>query len=245
MRLPLSSLCFLVMVGCRMPGEKQDFSKLTDDFVYGSLALSPVAATSAGYHEHRGESLDEKLDDYSRAGIMEQRRFYFDFRSRLDAIKPESLAAEERADYDVMQDQIGLQLLDFTRNVQSFRHNPTVYVELIGNALFNPFVLEYAPKLKRFEHIVKRLQRVPILIEQAKDNLVDAPEVWNRVARQENDGNIDLIDHTLRAAAPPEIKADYDRAAGPALDSLREFNDYLKTTLTKRVSSWRLGKDKY
>jgi uncharacterized protein (DUF885 family) len=240
------SLCILIMIAtsCRMPGEKQDFAKLTDDFVYGSLALSPVSATAAGYHEHRGESLDEKLDDFSRSGFMEQRRFFMDFRNRLESIKPESLPAEERADYDVMQDQIGLQTLDLFR-IQSLRHNPTLYVELIGNALFNPFVLEYAPQPKRFEHIVKRLQRVPILIQQAKDNLMDAPEVWNRVARQENDGNIDLIDHTLRAAAPPEVKADYDRAAGPALDALRKFNEYLKTDLSKRVSSWRLGKDKY
>lgn len=227
-----------------MPGEKQDFSKLTDDFVYGSLALSPVSATAAGYHQHHGESLDEKLDDYSRSGIMEQRRFFTNFRGRLESIKPESLSPEERADYDVMQDQIGLQTLELFR-IQSFRHNPTIYVELIGNALFNPLVLEYAAKPKRFEHIIKRLQRVPIFIQQAKDTLEDAPEVWNRVARQENDGNIELIDHTLRAAVPAEMKADYDRAAGFALDALRKFNEYLKTDLSKRLSTWRLGKDKY
>ncbi len=46
-----------------MPGEQPDFTKLTDEFAYGSLALSPVAATSAGYHEHHGVKLDEKLDD--------------------------------------------------------------------------------------------------------------------------------------------------------------------------------------
>src|SRR5437868_8045597 len=157
----LFSVCLLILVatGCRMPGEKQDFAKLTDDFVYGSLALSPVSATAAGYHEHRGESLDEKLDDFSRSGFMEQRRFFMDFRNRLEAIKPESLSAEERADYDVMQDQIGLQTLELFR-IQSFRHNPTIYVELVGNALFSPFVLEYAPKPKRFQQIVKRLQRV-------------------------------------------------------------------------------------
>ena len=40
---------------------------------------------------------------------------------------------------------------------------------------------------------------MPALFDQAKANLVDAPEVWNRVAREENDGNIGLIDKTLRA----------------------------------------------
>src|SRR5438876_9569277 len=128
MRLSLRVLIImsLSITGCRMPGEKPDFSKLTDDFVYGSLALSPVSATSAGYHEHRGDSLEDKLDDFSRSGIMEQRRFYGDFRNRMEAIKPESLSPEERADYDIIQDQIGLATLDLSR-IQSFRHNPTIY----------------------------------------------------------------------------------------------------------------------
>jgi len=63
--------------------------------------------------------------------------------------------------------------------------------------LFNPFVLEYAPLDTRFGQIVERLSQVPALMDQAKMNLTDSPEVWNRVAREENDGNIDLIDKTL------------------------------------------------
>ncbi len=39
---------------------------------------------------------------------------------------------------------MNLSLLELDK-IQSYRHNPTVYVELVGNALFNPFVLEYAP----------------------------------------------------------------------------------------------------
>src|SRR5467141_3135424 len=94
-----------VTISCKMPGERQDFSKVTEDFVYGSLALSPVAATSAGYHEHHGVRLDEKLDDLSIAGMQEQRKFYSDFRDRLTLIKTDSLSPEERADYQIIQNQ--------------------------------------------------------------------------------------------------------------------------------------------
>ncbi len=64
---------------------------------------------------------------------------------------------------------------------------------------FNPFVLEYAPLDQRYREIIQRLQKIPALMQQGEANLVDAPEVWNRVAREENDGNLDLIDKTLRA----------------------------------------------
>ena len=202
-------LAFAFMAtSCRMPGEKQDFSKFTEDFVHGSLALSPVAATAAGYHNHHGANLDEKLDDFSRGGIQEQRRFYTTMERSLQAIRRDSLSVEEQADYEIIEDQIRLFLLESFR-IQGFRHNPCVYVELIGNALFNPYVLDYAPKPERFQQIVRRLQRVPILIEQARDNLQSSPEVWTRVAREENAGNIALIDKTLRAEAPPELKNDY------------------------------------
>jgi hypothetical protein len=82
-------------------------------------------------------------------------------------------------------------------------------------------------------------------MQQGQANLIDAPEVWNRVAREENEGNLDLIDKTLRAKAPDALKADYDHAAGPALDALRGFTKFLKDDLSKKTSDWRLGKEKY
>ena len=82
-------------------------------------------------------------------------------------------------------------------------------------------------------------------MDQAKMNLADSPEVWNRVAREENDGNIDLIDKTLRAKVPASLKADFDKAAHAALNSLRAFNAYLKDDLSKKTSDWRLGKERY
>lgn len=244
MRIAFVVAVLLLFVGCRMPGEKQDFNELADQFMYESLALSPVSATVAGYHEHKGKRLDEMIDDFSPSGIQEQRRFYYGMHQKLDVIKPESLNPEQRADYQLMQDQVGLAMLEINR-IRNYTHNPTVYVELVGNALFNPFVLEYAPKPQRYRHIIKRLEKIPALMRQAKDNLRDAPEIWNRVAQEENAGNISLIDKTLRENAPADLKQQYDQAAAGALDALRKFNDFLKTDLAKKRSDWRLGKEKY
>jgi uncharacterized protein (DUF885 family) len=246
MAFVLAAASVICVTGCKTaaPPAKPDLSKLTDDFVYGSLALSPVGATSAGYHEHNGVHLDGELDDFSAAGIDQQHKFYSDFHDRLAAIAQDSLSAEDRADYQIIDNQINLSLLELDK-IQSYRHNPTLYVELAGSALFNPFVLEYAPIETRYRHIIQRLQMIPALIQQAEANLADAPEIWNRVAREENDGNLDLIDKTLRAKAPDALRADYDHAAGPALDALRGFTKFLKDDLSKKTSDWRLGKDKY
>ena len=217
---------------------------ITDEFTRGVLALSPVYATGVGYHQHKGQSLDERLDDYSPAGIDAQRRFYQNMQQRLGGLDAATLDAEQQADLQIIRTNVSLSLLELD-TIQNYRHNPTVYVELIGNALYTPFVLHYASADARFNHIARRLQQVPALIEQAKANLVDAPEVWNRVAREENEGNVALIDQTLRHAAPQAAQSAYEQAAGPALTALKGFNGYLKDTLSKKTSDWRLGKEKY
>src|SRR2546422_1008518 len=190
MRRTLTILLFF-LAGCST-NQRTDFGKLTDDLLYGTLALSPVSATQTGYHEHNGMQLDEMLDDYSAAGIDAQRKFYEGFQSRVSGLNAASLDKQQQADLEIIKNQLNLALLDLN-TIQSFKHNPTVYVELAGNALFVPSILEYASKDQRYRHIVKRLEKMPALFAQAKGNLLDAPDVWNRVAREENQGTIDLI----------------------------------------------------
>jgi len=240
----------LTLLGCGTPKSAPgEFSKLTEDFVYGSLALSPASATQAGYHTHNGASLDAALDDMSPAGIAAQRQFLAGIQGRIAALDTASLdtarlAKEEGADLEIIRNNIAISLLELD-SIQSYKHNPTLYVELAGNALFECYMLEYAPLEKRFGHIIQRMEKLPALFDQAKANLTDAPEVWNRVAQEENQGNIDLIDKTLRAAAPAAQKADFARAADQAIAALRGFDAFLKGTLAKNISDWRLGKEKY
>ncbi len=231
-----------MMEGCA--ARPSEFQGAVEDFVYSSLALSPVSATQAGYHVHQGVRLDQRLDDFSPAGIDEQRRFFEGFRSRLQSFPESKLKAEDRADRRMMEDQISLALQDL-ETTQSWRHNPTLYVELIGNAMFAPYSLNYAPKVRRYRDIIARLKAVPALLDQAKANLVDAPEVWNRVAQEELDGDIELIDRTLRADVPPELGIEYEKTSGAALEALRDFRSYLSGPLATKPSDWRLGPEVY
>ncbi|MBI4873536.1 MAG: DUF885 domain-containing protein [Acidobacteria bacterium] len=234
----------LCLAGCSTEKDPREFPALVDEFVYGSLALAPASATATGYHQHESVALDAQLDDWSEAGVERQRRFYRDINLRLDRFSAAKLAPEDQADRAVMKDQVELALLELD-TIQDWRHKPTVYVELAGNALFSPFVFEYAPKAARYRHIVARLDRIPALMEQARKNLADAPEIWIQVAREENDGTIGLIDKPMREAAPAELRAEYDRAAAQAIGALKSFDEFLKNDLARRPADWRLGSEKY
>ena len=242
-RLALLPL-LLVAAGCGKDPSKQ-LAAITQEFVYGTLVFSPSSATAAGLHEYQGQKLDEMLDDISPAALDRQRRFYEKFRERLGGLKSDPLSLEERADLQMVQDQVALALLDFNE-IHTPQHNPQSYVETLGNALFSPYVLEYAPKPDRIRQIIARLQKVPLFLDTASTNLTSAPYVWTQVAIEENDGNMSLVDKEIRAWVPSDAADVYARAARPALEAMTKFRNYLKGSLSGRSDAkWQLGGSVY
>lgn len=234
----------LFAVGCgKTPSEK--LTALSDEFVYTSLVNSPSAATSAGLHVYQNLKLDEMLDDFGEQARAKQRSYFEKFRNRLAELKTNDLTPEDRADLTILQDQTALTLMDLSE-IQSHLHAPQLYVETLGNALFSPLVLEYAPKPERIRHIIARLQKVPLFLDQASTNLATSPELWTQVAIEENQGNISLVDKEIRAAVPADQANAYEAAAKTALAAMNKFDQFLKTSLSNRNNyNWRLGREQY
>jgi uncharacterized protein (DUF885 family) len=231
------------------------FATLSDQFMKDSLALSPSSASAAGYHTHldaktgKTIALDAVLDDLSLESVAQQRAFYADWRERFHKETPAAtLDPEDAADWQLVDDQIGLNLLEFD-HVQSYKHNPTVVVELIGNALFLPLTQNYAAHDVRVGHVLARVGQIPRLLAQVQPYLSDSDPVWISTAVQENAGNIVLIEHTLAAEIPAASprKAEYDAVAPPAVKALHDFSAWLQNSLAKQPSNltWRLGKELY
>ena len=231
------------------------FAKLSEDFIHQTLALSPSTASQAGYHQHvdpktgKTIALDALLDDVSPAGVAEQRRVYAQFRERFRTETPlATLGVEDAADWQLIDDQIALTLLEFDR-IQNYKHNPTDYVELLGSALFQPLTDDYAPQDVRLGHILSRISATPRFLEQARGQLVDADPIFIKVAIEENEGNVDLIGHTIAPAFPAgsKLKAQFDQVAPAAIEALKSFSRWLQDDLAKRKTdrTWRLGKDLY
>jgi uncharacterized protein (DUF885 family) len=243
----LALIPLLCTVACSPKRPITDFDKITSDFVYTTLSFSPVSASGQGLHKYNGKDFDSDLDDLSLPTIRTQRNYYLDLHRRLETFDKDALTPEDRADYDIIDTQIGLALFDVDI-AQSWQHSPQSYVELLGSALFNPFVLEYAPKPERYGHIMARLQKIPAFCEVATRQLRDVPPIWAQVAKEENDGTIDLIDKTLREGAPADEKKAYDAAAAPALDALRGFSKFLEKGIRSRpgaMPDWRVGTEHY
>ena len=251
----LGASALATQVGSAATQGNEKFAKLSEDFIHETLALSPSSASQAGYHKHldpkTGQTiaLDSLLDDVSPAGMATQRRVYAQWRERFHTETPvASLGAEDAADWHLIDDQIGLSLLEFDR-IQNYKHNPTDYVELLGSAFFQPLTDEYAAEPVRLGDVLSRIAATPTFLDQARSELVDSDPIFIKVAVEENEGNIDLIQDTVAAAVAkhPELKARFDTVAPPAVKALKEFSQWLQNDLAKRTTdrTWRLGKDFY
>jgi uncharacterized protein (DUF885 family) len=231
------------------------FSKMTDQFVKESLALSPVSASYAGYHKHvdsktgKTIDLDAQLDDVSAQGIAAQEKFYRAWRQRFQTETPVAgLNPQDAADYRLIDDQIALNLLEF-EHIQNYKHNPTGYVELIGNGLFLPLTQGYASKEVRVGDVISRISQIPRFLEQAKSQLTDSDPIFISTAVGENEGNLNLVDSVaadIPAGSP--LKAQYDKLAPAAKKALTDFNAWMQNDLAKRSANgrtWRLGKEWY
>jgi uncharacterized protein (DUF885 family) len=249
------STALLVQTPGSSAGSSVTFARFSEEFIHETLALSPSTASQAGYHLHvdpkskKTVRLDSLLDDMSAAAMAEQRTVYVQWRDRFHKETPlDSLAPEDAADWRLIDDQIAANLLEFDR-IQNYRHNPTLYVELLGAALFQPLTDDYAPKDDRLGDVVSRISAIPRFLDQARSQLLDADPIFIKVAVEENEGNLDLIQNTIPAAIPPgsKVKARFDEVAPPALKALKDFSRWLQDDLAKRKTdrTWRLGKELY
>jgi uncharacterized protein (DUF885 family) len=233
----------LLASGCRR-SPTEELARLSEQFVNTTLSFSPTAATAAGLHTYRKQNLDDMLDDMSPASLDRELRYYQDFGRRLDKLSAAGLTPEDRADVVLLRDECSLQVLDLSQ-IQSATHNPMMYAEIVGQGLFTPLVLEYAPLPDRIRHIMARLRQVPLFLNLAATNLSIAPPVWTSLAGEETQANIAMVDKTIRDAVPGDLRDAYSHAAQPAVDAMRQYQDFLKNSLSQRTGAdWRLG-DRY
>ena len=108
-----------------------------------------------------------------------QKQFYSAWRTRFQKETPiDSLNPQDAADFRLIDDQIALSLLEFDK-IQSYQHNPTIYVELLGNGLFLPLTQEYASKEVRVGDVISRIGQIPRFLDQAKSVLTDSDPIYH------------------------------------------------------------------
>ena len=214
-------------------------------FLLAGLRFQPVEATQAGYHGDANAPLDTQLDDASPATIAAQRSLLIAGKACFSTEKAET--PEDAADLALMQSNIDSSLFQLD-TLQPYRYRPQDYVEMIGSGLFFPLTSTNGTEQQRLAAVLARMEQVPRVLDEARQNIQDADPVFIDTAIDENAGDIGVIQQ-MGSMIPSgsALRPRYDAASKAALAALNGYAAWLKSDLSHRTHAvtWRTGAANY
>ena len=222
-----------------------EFARLVRDWISGSLRLSPVSSTQIG--EHRFDAL---LDDMSAEGRMRNRGFIFSIREKLDRIDKQKLSRDNQVDFAILMNALIGQIWTMDAS-EDWAWNPLSYQSVAGGAIYNLMAREFAPIKSRLANATSRMEKIPTLLRQARENLdppsVPAPHAETYSAQ--NKGLKSIIDemitphkHHLRGARLARLNA----AIAIYNAAVDEHQVWIDTVLVPAAKAdFRVGAEKF
>ena len=201
-----------------------------DRFFEHYYRSQPVSATFIGEH-----AWDRFLPDYSVSGVEDARTRIATLLAESSGLSLDALTADERHDVRLAQGALRIQDWELTGH-HFHRGNPSLYTGEAAFGLISLFLTEYAPIEERVEAAAGRLNAIPRLLDQARENVAAAPLSWTERAIRECVGALALLDHGVpliaegRALKTPGFVA----AVEGARAAFAAFRLYLETDLRER-----------
>jgi uncharacterized protein (DUF885 family) len=227
-----------------------EFAARVDTFLAEYFRLLPLAATSAGMHDH-----DDRWPDLTEAGRQARIAFYDRWSAEFGELDGAPLTRDERADRDLLL--LELEAYRFSDGVvREERWNPLEWVYLLGDGIFSLISRDFAPLAVRLGSIAGRLEGLPDVVAAARD--VVAGHDGRPVARFHTEkaianmpGIVELIDDALAAAddastdaAVAGLLTRLNAAASGAKDAIAGFEQHLReVVLPAAEGEGRIGPD--
>jgi len=173
--------------------EDKQFNALARRWLDGWMQLNPVAATQIGDHR-----FDDKLDDTSAAGRQKLVDLSNDLLKQLDAIAPDRLSRQNQVDALILRNQLQSDIFNL-QTLQSWAWDPQVYSGLAGGAIYNLMARDFAPMPQRLESAIARMEQIPALFAQMRENLDPArvPKIHAETVARQNGGLLELVDQFI------------------------------------------------
>jgi uncharacterized protein (DUF885 family) len=227
------------------PALDAKFADLSKRWLDGALALNPVFATQQG--EHR---FDAEIDDLSAEGRAKSLAFAKKTLAELDAFDVAKLSRENQIDAAILRNQLRSEIWNI-ETLQSWAWDPQVYSGIAGGAVYNLMAREFAPLPERLKSATARMEKLPGLFAQMRENLDPArvPKIHAETVAAQNGGMISLIEEFIVPNAG-QLQGDDRKRLDAAIEGLRkavaEHQLWLDKTLVPNAKGDpRIGAERY
>ncbi|HFF5966621.1 TPA: DUF885 domain-containing protein [Stenotrophomonas maltophilia] len=209
------------------------------------MQLSPVSATQIGDHRY-----DSELDDLSAAGQQKTLAAYKALLGELDKIEVAKLGRENQVDAAILRNQLQSEIWN-AEVLQSGKWDPQLYNGIAGSAIYGLMAREFAPLPERLKSATARMEKLPAIFAQARENLDPArvPKIHAETVAKQNKGILSIVDTFITPHIGELPQADQQRLQA-AIDGLKQAVDEQQTWLDKTLvpnakGDFRIGAEKY
>jgi uncharacterized protein (DUF885 family) len=243
--IALTLILFLALplIRARATAEDEAFEKIAKDYIEGFLAAHPESATKLGDHR-----FDDQLSDYSESNrerlIAREKQFREALKQFEDLSK---LTGPNQVDVRILRENIDHALFEL-EELRPNNWNPLVYNESLANGLYLLVARDFDKPEKRIPNLQKRMEWIPHIIEQAKENLKNPPQIYTETAIEQTQGAISLVREGLNPLLDqaPELKKQLAPQREKTAKALEEYKQWLqKDLLPRSKGDFRLGADKF
>ncbi|WP_333623069.1 DUF885 domain-containing protein [Stenotrophomonas indicatrix] len=209
------------------------------------MQLSPVSATQIGDHRY-----DSEIDDLSAAGQQKTVDAYKGLLGELNKIEVAKLGRENQVDAAILRNQLQSEIWN-AEVMQSGKWDPQLYNGVAGSAIYGLMAREFAPLPERLKAATARMEKLPAIFAQARENLDPArvPKIHAETVAKQNKGILSIVDTFITPHIGELPQADQQRLQS-AIDGLKKAVDEQQTWLDKTLvpnakGDFRIGAEKY
>lgn len=226
----------------QQPKTPADLHKLAADYYNWRNESFPVASSDAGLH-----TWDNRLTDYSLSAVLARRLQAKELLAKVEAMPASSWAKDDRIDWMLFRAQID-GVVFFNRVMDFEQTDPQTYVNECSNGIFSLLKKEYDTPHNRALAATARLQKMPQMLEQGKQNLIKPVRLYAQLAMESARSIDSLFNESLMTLAKdlsPAERNDLVKARDAALVALHGFADWLERRLPGMVAFKAMGEENY
>lgn len=228
-----------------MTTEDEAFEQVANDFFdHYFYPHNPALATQLGIHDY-----DDKLKDYSQAGIQATILQLKSFEQRIEAINPASLREEYQSDREIIIHYCRSQQLTL-ETIRPWEKNPAYYTSEVSRGMHVLMKRRFASTNRRLASLIAREQLIPGVLEEARKNLKNPPRVYTEIALEQLPSVLAFfkkdIPRAFAETRDPALSKALVISNSRVIKALSEYQDWLKKTLLPQShGDFRIGAEAF
>jgi uncharacterized protein (DUF885 family) len=221
-----------------------EWNKLVDSYFNEYFRLNPTQATATGFHQH-----DSDLEDYSRKGVDDQIALAKQYLDKLGHFDDKALSLEERQDYELVTNSLKSTLLE-EEDIRGWEKNPDRYSSGLTQSAFVIMSRTFAPPDERLRSLIEREKKMPAVLNAARANLKNPPQIYTEVAIQQLPGNVSFFQNDVPEAfkdvKDQQLLSEFHSSNAAVIAALQDYGKFLKDTLLPvSKGDFRIGAQNY